>query len=48
MDAVMEVKMEMVKREWRLPGLLYVDNLVLCGVVGGRPKGNGGTFCLGV
>ena len=41
MDAVMkEVKMGMgrmgvrfqeVRREWRLPGLLYTDDLVLCG-----------------
>ena len=31
------------KREWRLPGLLYADDLVLCGV-GRRPMGNGGTF----
>ena len=31
MDGVMkEVKMGM-GREWRLPGLLYVDDLVLCG-----------------
>ena len=34
MDTVMkEVKMWIGEegREWRLPGLLYVDNLVLCG-----------------
>ena len=30
MDAVMEVKMGM-GGEWRLPGLLYADYLVLCG-----------------
>ena len=26
-----EVKIWMGRREWRLPGLLYADNLVLCG-----------------
>ena len=40
MDAVMEVKMgmgrrgvrfQMEEREWRLPGLLYADDLVLYG-----------------
>ena len=40
MDGVMEVKMGMGRRgvkflengrEWRLPGLLYADDLVLCG-----------------
>ena len=32
MDAVKEVKMGMGKRkEFRLPGLLYADDLVLCG-----------------
>ena len=47
MDAVMkEVKMGMGRRgvrfqeegrEWRLPGLLYADDMVLCGD-GGRPE----------
>ena len=27
-------------REWRLPGLLYADELVLCG----ESEGNSGTF----
>ena len=32
MDAVMKVKMGMGRRvEWRLPGLLYANDLVLCG-----------------
>ena len=40
MDGVMKVKMEMGRRkvrflehgrEWKLPGLLYADDLVLCG-----------------
>ena len=33
-----------VGREGRLPGLLYADELVLCGESRGRPKGNGGMF----
>ena len=40
MDGVMEVKMEMERREvsfmedgrgWKFPGFLYADDLVLCG-----------------
>ena len=55
MDAVMkDVKIEMEGREvrfqeesrkWRVPGLLYSDNLVLCREYEGRPKSNSGTFC---
>ena len=31
MNVVMkEVKIGMGRREWRLPGLLYADDLVLC------------------
>ena len=51
-DGVMkEVKMGMGRkgvrfledgREWRLPGFLYADDLVLCG---GGPEGDGGTVC---
>ena len=50
MDGVMkEVKMGMGRREvsileegreWRIPGLLYADDLVLCSV---SPEGDGGT-----
>ena len=44
MDEVMkEVKMRM-GREWRLPGLLYVDDYFLWRV-GGGTKGNGGMIC---
>ena len=32
-------------REWKLAGLLYVDDLVLCGKFGRRLEGNGGMFC---
>ena len=50
-DAVMkEVKIGMGRRgvrfmeeekEWRLPGLLYADDFVLCG----ESEGDGGTVC---
>ena len=34
-------------KDWRMPGLLYVDNLVLRSAwrIGGRPEGDGGAFC---
>ena len=44
LDSVMEVNMEMGRRgvrfleegrEWRLPGLLYVDDLLSCGELEG-------------
>ena len=45
MDAVMKVKMgkeiwavrfQEERREWRMPGFLYADDLVLCGGMVGR------------
>ena len=32
-------------REWRLPGLLYANDFVLRGGVGGGPEGDGGSVC---
>ena len=31
-------------RDWKLPSLLYADDLVLW-LVGGGPEGDGGTVC---
>ena len=53
-DGMMEVKLEMGRRgvrflgygrEWRLPGLLYTDDLVLCGESAGGPEGDSRVIC---
>ena len=41
-----EVRLLEDKRKWRLPCLLYTDDLVLCGESeGGGPESHGGKVC---